>query len=50
MYHGNANERQAENYIHMVRKEEGMKKWQLTGRELATFRSIVNSLVAELVL
>ena len=41
VYHGNANERQATE-LHMVRKEKGMKKWQLTGPEPVIYRPTAN--------
>ena len=46
MYHGNANERQGRE-LHMVKKEKGMEKQQLTGPEPATSRSIADPMAAE---
>ena len=46
-YLGNANERQVRE-LHMVGKEEGMEKQQLTGPEPVTSRSIADPLAAEL--
>ena len=36
-----------ENYVHIVKEEEGMEKWQPTRPELATSRCIADPLTAE---
>ena len=46
MYHGDTNKRQSSE-LHMVKKEGGKEKQQLTGPEPATSRCIGNPLAAE---
>ena len=47
IYHGDTNERQG-SQLHMVKKEQGKEKQQLTGPEPTTSKSIADPLVAEL--
>ena len=46
-HHGDTNERQG-SQLHMVKKEQGKEKQQLTGPEPTTSKSITDPLVAEL--